>query len=174
MVLLSLLLGASPLPVISAVPAPVPGSCAAPQAIPEPWTSWRQSGEAQAGTQAEGAPSLILGQPVTAYLTSSEHVQFAAARGGDVAKGFGGIFTIATKVQARIGIALSDRAWVDVLDGRQARPSADHGHGSSCSDIRKIVWFDLPPGRHVVQVAGSNVPTLRIMAADARANQPAR
>ncbi|MET0250171.1 MAG: hypothetical protein ABW164_10645 [Sphingobium sp.] len=174
MILLSALLAASPLPGISAVPAPQAAPCASPHDIPEPWTSWFQSGEMQAGTQTDGAPSLILGQPVLAFLTPVEHVYFPVSPGKDGGQGFGGIFTVATKVAARIGIALSNRAWVDILGDRGARASVDHGHGSACTDIRKIVWFDLPPGRHVVQVAGSREPALRIMAADARANQPVR
>lgn len=174
MILLSALLAASPLPAISAVPQPQAAPCASPHDVPEPWTSWFQKGEMQAGTQADGAPSLILGQPVVAHLTPVEHVRFAVPAGRDAGQGYGGVFTVATKVRARVGIALSDRAWVDIVDGRRSLTSVDHGHGPACSDIRKIVWFDLPPGRHVVQVAGSREPALRIMAADARANQPVR
>jgi hypothetical protein len=47
-----------------------------------------------------------------------------------------------------------------------------HGHGPDCSGIRKIVWFDLPAGRHIIQIAGSQARTIKVMAADAQANQP--
>lgn len=150
-------------------------TCAMPAGLAEPWTSWSQSGQAVAGAQASGAPSLILGKPVTARLTPTDHVQYAASPAkGRKEEGYGGLFTLSLKQPARIGIGLSGPAWVDVVDGADIVASADHGHGPDCSGIRKIVWFDLSAGRHVVQIAGSASADIRIMAADAKANQPAR
>lgn len=154
---------------LAAAPAP---ACANPAPLAEPWTSWTQSGEAVAGTQAFGAPSLILGKPVTASLTPADHVQFAAPPAKGAAEGYGGIFTVALKQPARVGIALSGPAWVDAIDGTAALASIDHGHGPDCSGIRKIVWFDLAAGRHIIQIAGSKTQDIRIMAADAKANRP--
>ena len=145
--------------------------CRGAPPLAEPWTSWTQSWTAVAGTQQSGAPSLLLGKPVTARLSPADYVQFAADPGKDGKRGFGGIFTLSVKQAARIGIALSGRAWVDVVSGTAKLTSVDHGHGPDCSEMRKIVWFDLPPGRHVVQVAGSDAREIRIMAADANANQ---
>lgn len=151
--------------------APAPG-CANPTPLAEPWTSWTQSGEAVAGMQAFGAPSLILGKPVAASLTPADHVQYAAPPAKDAKEGYGGLFTVALKQPARVGIALSGAAWVDAVDGTEALTSTDHGHGPDCSGIRKIVWFDLSAGRHIIQIAGSKTRDIRIMAADAKANQP--
>ena len=159
----ALLLGASPVP-------PIHPACA----ISEPWTSWTQSGQAKAGAQVQGAPVLILGMPVTATLTPADYVQFAAVPGKGAKEGFGGLFTLSVRVAGRIGIGLDGPAWVDVVSGTTARDSVEHGHGEPCSGIRKIVWFDLPAGRHMVQIAGSKTETIRIMAADKRANQPVR
>jgi hypothetical protein len=146
--------------------------CAAPAPLAEPWTSWTQSGQANAGALAQGAPSLILGKPVTADLTPADHVQFAAAPGKGAKDGFGGLFSLSLKTAARVGVALSGPAWVDVVTGTSSVASVEHGHGPDCSGIRKIVWFDLPAGRHIVQIAGSQARTIRVMAADAKANQP--
>ncbi|MDI1294415.1 MAG: hypothetical protein PSY12_00720 [bacterium] len=156
---------------LASTAAPV---CAAPAPLAEPWTSWRQSGEAKAGAQLLGAPTLILGKPVTAALTPADYVHFAAPPAKGAKEGQGGLFTLSLKQAARIGIALSAAAWIDVVDGTTAIASVEHGHGPDCSGIRKIVWFDLKPGKHIVQIAGSAAPTLRIMAADAKANQPTR
>ena len=161
--LLALLLAAAP------VADPV---CAAPVPLAEPWTSWTQSGQARAGAQALGAPALILGKPVVATLTPIVHVQFAAPPAKGAAEGFGGVFTLSLKQAARVGIGLSGPAWVDVVTGTTPVASVDHGHGPDCSGIRKIVWFDLSAGRHLVQVAGSKNAEIRVMAADAKANQP--
>lgn len=147
-------------------------ACADPAPLGEPWTSWTQSGQAKAGTQGRGAPALILGKPLTAELTPADYVQFVVAPGKGAKDGFGGLFSVSLKTAARVGIALSGPAWVDVVTGATPIASVDHGHGPDCSGIRKIVWFDLPAGRHLVQVAGAKDRSIRIMAADATANQP--
>ncbi|MDO7835159.1 hypothetical protein Q4610_08855 [Sphingobium sp. HBC34] len=146
--------------------------CAAPAPLAEPWTSWRQSGQAKAGILAQGAPALILGKPLTADLTPAAHVQFPVVLGKGAKEGHGGLFSLSLKQAARVGIALSGPAWVDVVTGNAVVASVAHGHGPDCSGIRKIVWFDLPAGRHIVQVAGAKDRSIHIMAADATANQP--
>jgi hypothetical protein len=153
--------------------APVAAAeCATPAPLAEPWTSWTQSGQARVGSQANGAPALILGKPVVAALTPAAHVQFAVPPGKGAKEGHGGLFTLSLRQAARVGIALDGAAWVDVVTGTTALASVEHGHGPACSGIRKIVWFDLPAGRHLVQIAGSKAATMRVMAADAKANQP--
>lgn len=155
------------------VAAPVAATeCATPASLAEPWTSWTQSGQGRAGAQAHGAPALILGKPVVATLSPAAHVQFATPPGKGAKDGHGGLFTLSLKQAARVGIALDGPAWVDVVTGTNAVASVEHGHGPACSGIRKIVWFDLPAGRHLVQIAGSKAATMRVMAADALANQP--
>jgi len=139
---------------------------------PEPWTSWMQSGNAIAGGEAASAPRLILGKPLAATLRPVAQVQFAATPGKGDAKSYGGLFTLALKAPARIGIGLSGPGWVDIVTGSVPQPSADHGHGPECSGIRKIVWFDLQPGLHTVQIADAPGREIRIMAADAAANRP--
>lgn len=149
---------------------PVP--CGSAPRLAEPWTSWPQSGKAIVGGTVGTAPRLILGKPVEAVLRPAAQVQFAVPLGGKVAKSYAGLFTLAVKAPARIGIALSDRAWVDIASGKVAIPSITHGHGEACSGISKIVWFDLSSGVHTVQITGATRSTIRIMAADALANQP--
>jgi hypothetical protein len=146
--------------------------CAAPPPLAEPWTSRTQIGQARAGALAQGAPSLILGKPLAAELTPADHVQFAATPGKGAKEGFGGLFSLSLKTAARVGVALSGPAWVDVVTGTSPVASVKHGHGPDCSGIRKIVWFDLPAGRHIIQIAGSQARTIKVMAADAQANQP--
>jgi hypothetical protein len=149
-----------------------PDNCASPAPLAEPWTSWTQSGTVIAGATVATAPRLILGKPVTATLRPGAQVQYAVVPGKNAPKSHGGLFTLAVKDAARIGIALSEAAWVDAARGKTPLLSVDHGHGPACSGIRKIVWFDLAPGLHTVQIASATQSTIRIMAADARANQP--
>ncbi|MEC3911151.1 hypothetical protein U5A82_11945 [Sphingobium sp. CR2-8] len=149
-------------------------ACATPAPLSEPWTSWTQSGQAKAGAKADGAPALILGKPVVATLTPTAYVQFVAQPGKGAKDGYAGLFTLSIKQAARVGIALDGPAWIDVITDQTAQTSVEHGHGPTCSGIRKIVWFNLAAGRHIVQIAGSKGPSMRVMAADATANQPVR
>jgi len=149
-----------------------PDTCANPPPLAEPWTSWPQSGDVMAGATVSTAPRIILGKPVTATLRPGAQVQFAVRSGKSAAKSYGGLFTLAVKDAARIGVALSAAGWVDVATGTTVRASVGHGHGPDCSGIRKIVWFDLPPGLHIIQLSGAMASSIRIMAADSRANQP--
>jgi hypothetical protein len=114
---------------------------------------------------------LILGKPVIATLRPGDYVHFPVAPGKGGAQGHGGLFTLAVKTPARVGIALSDAAWVDVIKGTASVASVEHGHGAACSGIRKIVWFNLSAGLHTVQIANAPQATIRIMAADAIANR---
>lgn len=164
-----LALCAVPLPALA---APAADICKRAPPPPEPWTSWHQSGGAIAGGEPSSAPRLILGKPVVASLRPATQVQFPAKPGKAQPKTYGGLFTLALKAPARVGIALSGPVWVDVVIGRSAAASVDHGHGPECSGIRKIVWFDLAQGVHIVQIANAPGRHIRVMAADARANRP--
>ncbi|PNQ01384.1 hypothetical protein [Sphingobium sp. SA916] len=146
--------------------------CAGAPSLPEPWTSWTQSGTVTAGATASTAPRIILGKPVVAELRPGPQVQFIVPPGKVLPKSHAGLFTLAVKDAARIGIALSEGAWVDAATGTTALTSVAHEHGPACSGIRKILWFDLSPGLHTIQIASALKPSIRIMAADARANQP--
>ena len=159
-----------PLPAWAA-PAPA-GPCRQAPPPAEPWTSWTQSGVAIAGGEAATAPRLILGKPVVATLRPQAQVQFTAKPPRAQRGGQGGLFTLALKDPARVGIGLSGPAWVDIVTGNAVATAVDHGHGPDCSGIAKIVWFDLPPGLHVVALSGAAGREIRVMAADARANRP--
>lgn len=145
--------------------------CTNAPVLEEPWASWPQSGDAIAGGTVDGAPRLILGKPIVATLRPAVQVQFPITPGKSDPKSFGGLLTLSLKIPARVGIALSGPAWVDVVRGDAALQSVEHGHGPACSGIRKIVWFDLPAGLVTVQISNAPGETVRVMAADAAAHQ---
>lgn len=138
---------------------------------PEPWTSWNQSGTETATGEAASAPRLMLGKPIVATLRPSAQVQYAVKAAHRQPKSYGGLFSLAIKAPARVGIGLSGSAWVDIVTEHSAVASSAHGHGAVCSGIAKIVWFDLPPGLHLIQLSNSSARQIRLMAADALANQ---
>lgn len=140
--------------------------------IPEPWTSWTQSGDADAGGDTTSAPRLILGKPTVATLRPTAQVQYAAKPANTLPKSHGGLFALALKNPARIGIGLSGPASVDIVSGQSVQEAVDRNPGPHCSGIDAITWFDLQPGKHWVQLSDSPSPQLRLMVADAMANQP--
>ena len=160
------------LPVQAQAVTPAADMCEDAPLPPEPWTSWMQSGAEIAGGETQSAARLILGKPVVAALRPSVQVQYAVEPEKKRPKSFGGLFTLALKRPARVGIGLSGPAWVDIVKDREAVAPVEHGHGPACSGIRKIVWFDLAEGIYLIQIADSLARQLRIMAADAIANQP--
>lgn len=139
---------------------------------PEPWTSLTQSGTAVAGGEAATAPRLVLGKPVVATLRPQAQVQYPGKPQQSERNAQGGLFTLALKNPARVGIALSQQAWVDIITGSTIASAVDHGHVPDCSGIAKIVWFDLSPGLHLVALSGVSGREIRVMAADAHANRP--
>jgi hypothetical protein len=57
---------------------------------------------------------------------------------------------------ARVGkldIALSTAAYVDLVSDGKIAASSGHRNGNACTGIRKIVTFDVKPGRYVVQLS---------------------
>lgn len=168
--LITVLLALSPVQAFAQEAAALP-DCSATPRIEEPWTSWSQSGTAVAGGDVSSAPRLILGKPVVATLRPGDYVQFPVAPGKGGKAGHGGLLTLAVKTPAKVGIALSAGAWVDVVKGTAPVASVEHGHGPVCSGIRKIVWFPLDAGVYTIQIANAPEATIRVMAADEAANR---
>jgi hypothetical protein len=61
------------------------------------------------------------------------------------------------------GIALDGGAWIELVRGTEALRSANHGHGPDCSTVRKIVDFQLTPGRYVIQLSGTDASEARLL-----------
>lgn len=138
-----------------------------PAALDEPWTAWNGSQRAIEAGKATGAmPTLFLGAPLKLKLVAPDVIALARppARRLDPAK-YSGLATIELERAGRVGLALSAAAWVDVISRGVIEASIDHEHGPDCSGIRKIVWFDLQPGTHVVQIVDNPSPTVTIMVA---------
>lgn len=79
--------------------------------------------------------------------------------------GGSGLYAFTVTEAGTYRIALGSGAWIDVLKDGQAITSTAHGHGPDCTDVRKMVDFPLQPGRHVLQIAASGSPSLRLLLA---------
>lgn len=104
-----------------------------------------------------GVSATLLPTPKIAYVVRPEKP------GGLVSSG--GIFAFIVPVAGRYRVALGAGAWIDVLNGTTPATSVSHDHGPNCTGVRKMVYFDLKPGRYLLQVAGNATATLPLMIA---------
>ncbi len=144
--------------------ASAPDCPATPAALPAGMEGWRRPVPVTAGADATRPTALTIGTAVTATLLPAARLSYAAPPAKPGTPGsHGGVLAFTVTKAGRYRVALGAGAWIDVLRGTTAVASAAHGHGPACSTIRKMVDFDLPPGRHLLQIAGSEPPALTVM-----------
>lgn len=152
------------------VPAPAAQAGAAapctPPPLPAALSGWQQGARFAAGTTAAAAAPLTIGRGATATLVAPTALDYARppAKAG-AADSFGGLFAVTIARAGRYRVALGGGAWIDVVQGDRLLPSVAHDHGPACSPIRKMVDFDLAPGRYLIQIAGSKTRDLSLMVA---------
>lgn len=144
-----------------------PVDCAAAPALPAALAGWGRSAELQAidrGDPAALAASLPLaGNRTTVSLHPMSGVEFEVAPAKAVQSDrYGGMIRVDVAKAGRLRVALGERAWMDLVRAGSVVASVEHGHGPSCSGIRKIVAFDVEPGAYVLQIA--NAPRAAIAA----------
>jgi hypothetical protein len=61
------------------------------------------------------------------------------------------------------GVAIDQGAWIDVARGGATLASNGEGHGPACSSIRKIVDFQLLPGRYTITLSRTQAPSVRLL-----------
>lgn len=132
--------------------------------LPPEMEGWARPSRAQAGSSAVKATSLELGTAVAATLLPTPAITYVVRPekpAAPVSKG--GVFAVTIAEPGWYRVALGSAAWVDVLNATTPVKSVAHRHGPACSTIRKIVDFDLKPGRYVLQIAGNGSATLPLM-----------
>lgn len=162
-----------PLLTLAATPQAMPAmdhptvTCPAAMApLPAGLEGWTRKQAIRAGATANVATTLPLGVGVSATLLPTPKIAYAVRPekpGGSVSSG--GIFAFTVPVAGRYRVALGAGAWIDVLTGTTLATSVSHGHGPDCTGVRKMVDFDLKPGRYLLQVAGNASTTLPLMVA---------
>ncbi|MEH3157740.1 MAG: hypothetical protein PGN08_01770 [Sphingomonas taxi] len=143
-----------------------PACPATPAPPPAELSGWSAMAPIGAGADAAAVAPLAIGRGARATLVPSATLRFARAPEKAAAPGsFGGLFAVTVARAGRYRIALGEGAWVDVIDGDRILASVAHGHGPACSPVRKMVDFDLAPGRYILQVAGARGATLPLLVA---------
>ena len=123
----------------------------------EPVAGFEGWGHPTAGTLNIGSAARLALKPATG-------VAFKPALARPAKDGtFGGYFPVDVAKPGRYRIALSQGAWIDLVQKGERLKSADHPHGPACSGIAKIVAFDLQPGRYWVQLSEAKEPAIGAM-----------
>lgn len=164
--LLSLMLAAAPQQAMAGMDHPAPSCAATTATLPAELQGWSRKTPVRAGATAARATTLPIGQGTVATLLATPKITYAVRPekpGGSVSSG--GLFTFTVSDPGRYRVALGSGAWIDVLAGTTPAVSVAHGHGPDCTGVRKMVDFDLQPGRYLLQVAGNGSATLPLMVA---------
>ncbi|WP_422060870.1 homogentisate 1,2-dioxygenase [Sphingopyxis sp.] len=156
-------------PTIAAAPAKTAEVCPAKPVLPPELADWSRNVSSKTiygygeprdiGWPALGAARTEL----SLHKTESLRYWIAPEREPDVFK-FGGMVPIDVKKAGRLVVALDGGAWIDLVHEGAVVKSATHGHGPACSGIRKMVEFDVTPGRYLLQIVNAPSDKIRAMA----------
>jgi len=137
---------------------------ATPVSLPKGLEGWARKQPVHAGGTARTATALRLGSGITASLLHASQITYAVRpqkSGGSASSG--GMFVFSVPDSGRYRVALGSGAWIDVLRGTTPMTSVAHAHGPDCTGLRKMVDFDLTPGRYLLQIAGNSSAALPMM-----------
>ena len=165
----------APLAVILCISSPLPAVestsaqavCpAAPTPIPqayERWTAARAVASAESKDGAAQSP-LAMGEGTELRLHPDGEVTYLTLpKGAGEAASFGGLAQVIVGQPGAYRLALGDFVWVDLVRDGKPVSTAGFGHGPACTPIRKVVDFDLQPGKYTLEVSGSKSRTVRLM-----------
>ena len=165
-ILLPLLLASAPAQAMPGMNHATEACSGTPAALPPELAGWTRATPIRGGGTAARASMLTIGQGAVATLLPTPKVTYAVRPekpGGSVSSG--GLFAFTVTTSGRYRVALGSGAWVDVLKGTAPAVSVAHGRGPDCTGVRKMVDFDLQPGRYLLQIAGNGSATLPLMLA---------
>lgn len=125
--------------------------------VPAEWAGWSAS-TAMTGDLEPGARSEMV-------LAPAGSLKLAAAPGKEAVTGmYVGVAWFNVETAGKVRIALDQGAWIDLVKDGAAVSSIGHGHGPKCSGIRKIVDFELTPGRYGIQIVNAPKDRIGVMA----------
>jgi hypothetical protein len=166
----ALLLAALGAPLVAPVAAHAQeemAACTGPMVPPPPaYAAWNAQAPLTSAVAAAalGAATITPDHAVLAELHPTREVAYVMQPekpGGAVAKG--GIFQIEIAMAGVYRVAIGSGAWLDVLKDGKPLMSVAHGHGPTCSGIRKMVDFPLEPGRYVLQISANADPKIAVL-----------
>ena len=146
-----------------------PACPATPAAPPAEFAGWAAPVAAKAATVLDTVTLVAVGQAARLELAAADKVTFAhppekVAEPG----GHAGLVALDVTKRGRYRVALGAPAWIDLVRDGAVEKSVAHGHGPVCTGIRKIVDFNLEPGRHILQLSGAPAAEVVLMVAGPR------
>ncbi len=131
--------------------------------VPPALSAWGQGTPVSAAADAN-APTIVVGKPAEVALHPAAHLKLPAPPAkAAAADSHGGLIAFTMPRAGKVRVALSAPAWIELVSGGKPVASIGHGHGPRCLGLRKIVDFDLPAGRHLIQLSGSPDTSVRLM-----------
>lgn len=154
---------------IAAKPAKPAPACAAGAVLPPDLANWSRAASSKTiygygESRAADWPSLGAAR-TTLSLHKAESLRYwlPPERKPDVFK-YGGMVPIEVKAPGRLVVALGAGAWIDLVRDGKLVKSAAHSHGPACSGIRKMVEYDVAPGRYLLQISSAPAASIDAMA----------
>lgn len=139
-------------------------ACTSATPLPPELAAWNKPVALAAGATADTASLLTSGVAATVTLHPASHLRYAhSPEKPGAADSHGGLLSFEVPQAGTWRIALATAAWIDVLANGEPVASTAHGHGPACSGIRKMVDFQLQPGRHLLQITGSAAATQTVL-----------
>lgn len=146
-----------------------PAACPAKPVIPAELAGWTSHRPVTAGaTAAQAAPIAIGASARTTLIPAAQATLAVPVTKPPAEATSAGLLAFTVPAAGRYRVALGAGAWVEVIAAGKAVASVAHGHGPACSPVRKMVDFDLQPGRHLLQLSGSAASTLDVAVARLR------
>ena len=126
---------------------------------------WNKPQRHIAARSADMRFALKTGSAVQLGLRPRRDVRLAtpAPRQAD-ARSFAGLAALDVPRAGKLELVLSNRSYVDLVrDGRALRSTA-HSDPRNCAGVRKVVVFDVKPGRYIVQLSNAPERAVRMAA----------
>jgi hypothetical protein len=143
-----------------------PPVCAGPATPPPAYAALASMTDLPAATDAAGLPhaELTLGRAINARLRPASTVAFVMPpeKATDPADS-AGLFQFDIAATGVYRVALGAAAWIDMVKDGKAVESIAHSPGPACSGIRKLVDFQLEPGRYVLQLSDNPGDRLTVL-----------
>lgn len=145
-------------------------ACLAQAGPPQEFAAWNAPRPLSAAASADGVEAAVLplGAARSIALLPVGQLRYAASpMREDEGAAHGGLIALEVAAGGVYRVALGSGAWIEVIRGARVRQSVGHGHGPECSGIRKIVDFELAPGRYLLQLSDSKERVVTAMIARA-------
>ncbi len=150
----------------AAPPAEAQPACAIPDngaEIAKAFSSAKPASVKSAAAESN-LPALVLGQAAELELLPQEKISLAAPPSKKPESAVSaGLFGFEVTAPGEYAVVAGVGVWLDVIKDKKSLTSTHHARFPDCSGVHKVVYFDLAPGKYVLQL--DNSPAARVKVA---------